>query len=217
MSLKRALEILGIGHCYHFTEVLRRHHAARWLAILDGEPPDWNDLFSGYSATVDWPAVTYYRELANYYPKAKVILTVRDPDEWHASIVNALLPLRRTLPSWIPWASTVGRLTDRVIWEGAFAGRAAEKDFAVAQFHRHRQEVCAEIPEDRLLIFDVKEGWEPLCQFLGCPIPDAPFPRSNSRRSIRSAVWAIRGVKWLTMAALILTGVGLLALVTPWR
>lgn len=217
MSLKRALEMLGIGHCYHFTELLRRNHAARWLAILDGAPPDWNDLFSGYSATVDWPTVTYYRELANHYPNAKVILTVRDPGEWHTSIVKALLPLRRSLPSWIPWTSRVGRLTDRVIWNGAFEGRVAERDFAIAKFQRHFQEVCAEIPAERLLIFDVKEGWPPLCRFLGCPIPDVPFPRSNSRGSLRSAVWVIRGVKWLTPAALVLAGVGLLILTKPWR
>ena len=217
MSLKRALEILGFGRCYHFTELLKRGHAARWLAIANGEPADWRSLFAGYSATVDWPAAAYYRVLANHYPDAKVILTVRDPDEWHASIREALLPLRRTLSAWIPWASRLGRLTDRVIWDGTFEGRAAERDFAVARFDRHTREVCAEIDARRLLVFDVKQGWEPLCRFLDRPVPGVPFPRANPRSNIRAAIWLIRGVKYLATALLVALVVGLLAVSVPWR
>jgi hypothetical protein len=204
LSLKRALEILGVGRCYHFVELLKRRHAARWLAILDGKPPNWEEVFAGYSAAVDYPAVAFYRELAAEYPEAKVILTVRDPDEWHASIRDALLPLRRTLVPWLPWASQVRRLTDRLIWDGAFEGRAAERDFAVARFHEHVRRVRAAIDAERLLVFDVKEGWEPLCRFLGRPVPAVAFPRTNSRRSIRAAVWLVRGGKALTVALLVL-------------
>lgn len=203
MSLKRALEILGIGRCYHFTELLKRRHASRWLAITNGKPADWEALFAGYSATVDWPGATYYQALADHYPNAKVILTIRDPDEWHASICEALLPLRGTLSAWMPWASTLGRLTDRVIWDGTFEGRADERDFAVARFERHAREVCAAIDAERLLVFDVKQGWEPLCRFLGRPVPDVPFPRSNRRSSVRAATWLIRGCKLLAVALLI--------------
>jgi hypothetical protein len=216
MSLKHALEILGVGRCYHFTELLKRQHATRWLALLDGAPPDWDDLFANYSATVDWPAVMYYRELADYYPGAKVILTIRDPDQWHASLKDALLPLRRVLPSWIPWASRIGRLTDLTIWKGTFEGRAEDREFAIACFQRHSQEVRAEIDEERLLVYNVREGWEPLCKFLGLPIPDVPFPRTNSRRSIHAAIWAIRGFKWLIIAIPILTAVALLARAMQW-
>jgi len=210
LSLKHALEILGIGRCYHFTELLKRRHAKRWLAVLDGAPPVWDEVFAGYSATVDWPAVSYYRELADYYPDARVILTIRDPDQWHASLQDALLPLRRVLPSWIPWTSRIGRLTDLTIWNGTFKGRAENRDFAIACLQRHSQEVCAEIDEKRLLVYDVKEGWEPLCNFLGRPIPDIPFPRTNSRRSLRAAVWAIRVIKWLIIATPMLIAVALL-------
>ena len=127
------LEVIGAGYsrtgrCYHFTELLKRRHATRWLAVLDGAPPNWDDMFAGYSATVDWPAVSYYRELADHYPDAKVILTIRDPDQWHASLKDALLPLRRVLPSWIPWTSRIGRLTDLTMWKGTFQGRAEDRD-----------------------------------------------------------------------------------------
>lgn len=211
LSLKHALEILGVGRCYHFTELLKRRHATSWLAVLDGATPNWDELFAGYSATVDWPAVTYYRELAEHYPAAKVILTIREPGQWHASLKDALLPLRRALPSWVPWASRIGRLTDLAIWHGTFKGRAEDRDFAIACFQRHSEEVCAEIEDERLLVYDVKDGWEPLCRFLGRPIPDTPFPRTNSRRSLRAAVWAIRGVKWLIIVIPLLTAAVLLA------
>ena len=217
LSLKRALEILGFARCYHFTELLRQRHATQWLAIVNGEPADWDELFAGYSATVDWPAAAYYRELADYYPEAKVILTVRDPDEWHASISKALLPLRRTLTHWIPWASKLARLTDQVIWDGTFDGRAQEREFAVARFHRHSREVCAAIDPKRLLVFDVKEGWEPLCRFLYRPVPGVPFPRANRRSSVRAAIWLIRGVKFLVIALFVALAVALLAVAVPWR
>jgi hypothetical protein len=216
LSLKHALEILGYGRCYHFVELLKRGHTARRLAILDGKPVNWDELLAGYSAAVDYPAAAYYRELAANYPEAKVILTVRDPDEWHASIREALLPLRRTLVSWVPWASKLGRLTDRLIWDGALEGRAAERDFAVARFHRHVREVRAEIDAQRLLVFDVKEGWEPLCRFLNRPVPPLPFPRTNSRRSLRAAVWLIRCGKLLAVV-LLLALLVLLAVTIPWR
>jgi hypothetical protein len=217
MSLKRALEILGFGRCYHFTELLKRRHAARWLAIVNGEHADWDEVFTGYSATVDWPGAAYYRALADCYPDAKVILTVRDPDEWHASISEALLPLRGTLSAWIPWASRLARLTDRVIWDGTFDGRADERDFAVARFRRHTREVCAAIEPQRLLVFDVKQGWEPLCRFLGRPVPGVPFPRANPRRNIRAAIWLIRGVKYGAIALLVALAVGLVTVSGPWR
>lgn len=211
LSLKHALEILGTGPCYHFTELLKRRHVSRWLAVLDGATPDWDALFMGYSATVDWPGVTYYRELAAFYPDAKVILTVRDPEQWHASLKDALLPLRRVLPFWIPWASRIARLTDVTIWEGTFKGRADDRDFAIACYQRHLREVCAEIDEERLLVYNVGEGWEPLCNFLGRPIPDIPFPRTNSRRNLQAAVWAIQGMKWLILTIPILIAVAIFA------
>ena len=212
LSLKRALEILGVGRCYHFTEVLKRRHATHWLDILDGGPQDWDAIFDGYGATVDWPAVTYYRELADYYPNAKVILTTRDPEQWHASISKALLPLRQVLPSWLPWASRIRRLTDLTIWQGTFEGRVEDREFATACLRHHSQEVTAAIDSQRLLVFDVRQGWNPLCEFLQCPVPDVPFPRTNSRRSIHAAVWAIRCLKWLIVATVIVAVVA----VTTW-
>lgn len=218
LSLKRALEILSGGRCYHFVELLKRRHSARWLAILDGAPPRWDELFAGYTAAVDYPAVAFYRELADAYPRAKIILTVRDADEWHASIRDALLPLRRSLVAWNPWASKLRRLTDRLIWEGTFEGRAAERDFAVARFEAHNDEVRASIAPERLLVFDVKQGWEPLCRFLGRPVPDVPFPSTNSRRKVRTAARLLRGATFAAAALLLALAVlGVLGVTLVWR
>jgi hypothetical protein len=216
MSLKRALEILGVGRCYHFTELLKRRHVARWLAIANGGPADWDELFAGYAAAVDWPAAAYYRELADHYPDAKVILTIRDPGEWHSSLSKALLPLRRSLTQWLPWKSRIARLTDEVIWDGTFAGRAHEREFAVARFLRHTGEVRAVIDSKRLLVFDVKEGWEPLCRFLGRPVPGVPFPRANRRSTIRAATWLMTSLKIVAIALLLALLLGLLAALPSW-
>ena len=214
-SLQRALQSLGIGRCYHFTEVLKRRHTNDWLAILDGCAPDWECLFEGYAATVDWPAVSYYRELAERYPEAKVILTVRDPDAWHKSLTQALMPLRAALPEWLPYASRIAELTDRTIWQATFDGRANDRDFAVATFNQHIDAVRRSIDAERLLVFDVKEGWEPLCQFLELPVPDTPFPRTNSRFSVQTAVWAIRALSWLLIAAIAALSAAAFLLVRP--
>ena len=210
MSLQRALEILGFGPCYHFTEVLRRSHASTWLKVLDGKPANWDHIYTGYKATVDWPGVMYYRELADHFPDARVILTVRDPADWHASICAALLPLRGTLVRWLPWTGKLARLTDQVIWQGTFAGRAAEREFAVARFEQHNRKVRESIAADRLLVLDVRDGWPPLCRFLDCEVPDVPFPRTNSRHSIRNIVWLIRGIKLLAVVLLVLLAFALL-------
>ena len=211
LSLKLALQRLGIGRCYHFTELMKRRHTARWLKIYDGADPAWNALFAGYSATVDWPAASFWRELADHYPDAKVILTVRDPQAWHRSLTGALLPLREALPRWLPWTAGFARLTDLAIWQGTFKGRANDRDFAIDCFLRHADEVRAAIDADRLLVYDVSDGWEPLCRFLDRPVPDAPFPRTNSRAKIRAAALALRATRWLLPAAAL---IGLLALAT---
>ncbi len=212
-SLQRALEILDIGRCYHFTEVLKRRHTNDWLEILNGTAPNWERMFKGYSATVDWPTVSFYKQLADHYPDAKVILTIRDPDAWHASLVNGLLPLRNSLPAWIPWTSRIRQLVDRTIWDATFDARARDRDFAVAKFAQHSENVHHSIATDRLLVFDVREGWEPLCRFLERPVPSTPFPKTNARISLRVAAWGIHLANYLLVAGLALAALQVIAAV----
>src|SRR5262245_39057269 len=99
MSLKAALERIGYGPCYHMSEVFEHpEHATLWAAAAKGELSDWSDLLGGYEATTDWPGCTFWRELMDAYPEAKVLLNVRDPERWYTSVENSFLAMRRQLP-----------------------------------------------------------------------------------------------------------------------
>jgi hypothetical protein len=196
-ALKAALEHLGYGPCYHMSEVIDRPYRVRqWLEIGEGAPPRWDDVFAGYQATMDWPAAAYWRELAAYYPRAKIILSVRDPERWYESVSATIfrsalaerrpLPLKRRLVRWLvarrsPDFALYPRMARATVMDRIFDGRIEDRAHVLDVFERHVREVRAAIPEDRLLVFDVEQGWAPLCEFLGCPVPDEPFARANER------------------------------------
>jgi hypothetical protein len=217
-SLKVALEELGFAKCYHMTEVLAHLDDARiWDAAARGEPVDWEALFRGYQATVDWPGCSFYEELLRRHPEAKVILTVRDPETWYESARQTIYFVRHAFPSWtrlvFPRMRHFTRMLDRLIWDGTFQGRFEDKPFAIEVFNRHNEQVRRVVPADRLLIYEVREGWGPLCAFLGIPVPDGkPFPHLNDAAEFRSRiVWAARivraaGYSIAAIIALILVG-----------
>lgn len=185
-SLKAALEQIGFGPTYHMSEVFAHlDHVPRWQAAADGEAIDWEDIFGDYQSAVDWPASAFYRQLMDAYRDAKVILTVRDPEKWHQSGVNTIFPTRRWGPDEVipPDIRAWGKMLDDVLWNGIFEGRVLDREHAVATFKRHITEVTAAVPPEHLLVFDVREGWEPLCAFLGVPVPAEPFPRLNDSAS----------------------------------
>ncbi len=196
-SLKAALEKLGFSRCYHMMEVFGRpDHIPLWLDANEGKPVDWEGLFSGYQAAVDWPSCTFYRELMQSYPEAKVVLSVRDPERWYESALNTVYTMKRQRPpaSWlfaaIPQVRRFVRMVDTVVWRGTFGGRFEDKAYAIGVFNAHIEEVKRTVPPEKLLIFDVKEGWKPLCAFLGVPVPEEPFPHLNDRADFREqASW----------------------------
>ena len=174
-SLKRALEQLGFAPCYHMVEVLKNPEAvAFWSDAADGAP-DWDRIFAGYEATVDWPGATFWRELSEAYPDAKVILTLRDEEAWFES-TQATIFQQRYDRSPDPFhqmvAKVIGRLFDQDLHD---------KARVLKIYRRHNATVQRTIAADRLLIYNVAEGWDPLCRFLGVAAPDAPFPRVNSK------------------------------------
>ncbi|WP_374058928.1 sulfotransferase family protein [Planomonospora sp. ID67723] len=193
-SLKLALEHLGFSPCYHMFEVLGSAERTRqWTAVAQGGAQDWTQIFHGYRACVDFPAAAYWRELAAYYPEAKVILTLRDPGAWFESARKTIfrLPrlmrhpvlgpvLRHALPRESRPAAFIRMLgaLNRDRRDIAF-----DRASAIAYFERHNAEVRAAIPAERLLVYRVGEGWEPLCAFLGVPVPDEAFPRANDSAS----------------------------------
>ncbi|GAA4240803.1 sulfotransferase family protein [Actinomadura meridiana] len=213
-SLKAALERLDLGPCYHMSSVIAEPRRVRqWLDIGEGRPADWDEVFTGFHSALDWPAASYWRDLADHYPDAKVILTVRDRDRWYESMASTIfaralaerhLPLRRRITRWLvarrsPDFVLYPRMARATVIDRVFDGRIDERDHVITVFDQHIAEVKAEIPSDRLLVFDVTEGWEPLCEFLGVPVPDEPFPQTNERaawhgkRSRRLAELIVRG------------------------
>jgi hypothetical protein len=196
-SLKASLQELGFGPCYHMSELLRNPDRVRqWDAMTNGDA-DWTSIFNGYRSAVDFPAAAYWRELAAHYPNAKIILTLRDHDRWYESMASTVMraqldPVARTVsrlvalgnPSYRTWFRWDNRLHD-TFFEGDFA----ERSRVLKVFDRHIAEVQAEIPADRLLVFDVAQGWEPLCEFLGVPVPDRPFPSVNDSAQFSHLWW----------------------------
>ena len=156
-----------------------------WIAAGAGKP-DWDAIFAGYGAMVDYPGAHYWRELAAYYPDAKVLHTIRDPDEWfdstQATIFNPQGMATRPGPLAEFFASFIGGFRDHM------NDRAAMTDY----FRRHDEEVRRSIPPERLLVYQTGQGWEPLCRFLDVPVPDVPYPNENSRAEFIARVQASR-------------------------
>jgi hypothetical protein len=198
LSLHAALQRLGYAPCEHMTNCFA--HPERFALWLDaarrkraGEPIDWRPLFDGYRATVDWPGAYFWRELTAAHPNAKVILTVRDPDRWYdstrstiyaASEARTATPPARLLSGLLAWlnprAGRGFRTVQETVWDGTMEGKFLDRDEALRIFAAHNQEVQETVPADRLLVFDVKQGWDPLCAFLGLRVPAGePFPHVN--------------------------------------
>jgi hypothetical protein len=200
MSLKAALEELGLGPCYHMVEAATNpEHVEAWSRAALGESIDWKHLFCSYNAAVDWPASAFYEQLMGVFPDAKVILTVRDPNRWYESALNTIyqpsLQRRAKKATETPDEDASlevrqrrarGRMVDRVLWNGVFQGRFEERDFAIEVFLRNIENVKRRVPTHRLLVYEVKEGWSPLCSFLGVDVPkDRPFPHLNDTASFQ--------------------------------
>jgi hypothetical protein len=149
-----------------------------WNAALDGHP-DWQALFEGNRSAVDWPVAGFWRELAQVYPEAKIVLTTRSPESWCASISGTILKVIED-PERVPEAARpVTRMARRAVTRSI--GEDFSPEALIARFKDHEAEVKDSLPEERLLVFSPADGWAPLCRFLGAPVPDGPFPQSNRR------------------------------------
>lgn len=180
-SLKLAIQRLGFGPCHHMEEVLRNRprQVDLWSAALAGRP-DWEAIYRGYQSAVDWPTGGFFRELDAVYPEAKFILTQRSPETWAASFsstIYRLLAGRDQAPAEMhAWLG----MAEAVIAKSGFPN-GLDLPGLMKAFTAHNDAVRAAIPADRLLVYEVKEGWGPLCAFLEVPVPDEPFPRTNDR------------------------------------
>ena len=198
LSLHAALERLGFAPCEHMTNCFAHpERFALWLEAARrkraGEPIDWRPLFGGYRATVDWPGAYFWRELIAAHPEAKVILTVRDPERWYDSARDTIYaatqartatPAARVLYGLLGWANPRAghgfRTVQETVWDGTIEGDSRIATRLSASSRSTSATSSPRFLRRRLLVFDVKEGWEPLCAFLGVPVPAGePFPHVN--------------------------------------
>ncbi len=176
MSLKLALEQLGLGPCYHMVEVFRKPAApGQWEAVGEGHAPQWEKIFEGFRSTVDWPSATYYEPLAAAYPQAKVILSLRDAEAWYRSTQATIFARdpNRDHPN------DFERMINKTV-RFLFDFDTHDHDAMIRVYERHNAEVREKIPAERLLVWDAAEGWGPLCAFLGVAEPATPLPHANS-------------------------------------
>ena len=199
LSLKLALERLGFDKCYHMMEMpLVPHHIEVWRAAAAGQNVDWETLFSGYQAAVDWPSCNFWRQQLKAFPDAKVILTRRDAEQWYASVMHTIWLSseqgRMDLADAEQRGSVENQAQDRikmvyeVIWDGVFGMRMENKRHVINCFERHNQEVINSVPRGKLLVIEPGDGWAPLCEFLEVDLPENDYPRINSTEDFQKRV-----------------------------
>lgn len=201
LSQKVALELLGFGPSYHWVNVIADldRQVELWERALEGEDR-WEEIFAGCRSSVDWPGGYFYRELMEAYPEAKVLLSVREPESWERSFRDTIwtmsygetvMPLLSRAraeidPRWKRYLA----LVDRMFWgpRGTFAAGHAESSQLIDQMLAHQERVQRDVPAERLLVWEVGEGWEPLCEFLEVPVPEEPLPHANDRETFLQRV-----------------------------
>lgn len=196
-SLQYVLEELGFGPCYHGKNIYNtRSHLDFWEKIentIDPKDVNWNDIFYNYqsnpndpkiiyNSSVDWPASRYWNYLADFYPQAKIILTIRDPNKWFKSCCNTIFARRVWYdPIWQLLSLFEDEFTKRRdIWRdntfckpfGGADNFDQRKEMAINAFNKHTQNVQDyNSIKDRLFIIDwerkdIKKMFDELCQFL---------------------------------------------------
>lgn len=200
-SLKLAIEQLGVGKCYHMVELFQQPERLKYFKKAEkGEEVNWNELFNGYKAAVDYPVARYYKQITEFYPEAKVIHTLRDPEEWFESASATIFWASKPysirilkLAFHLPFSSEARRripvlMYNRKLSELEFGKDLENKEKVIKRYNKHYEEVIKTIPDDKLLLFDPKSGWEPLCRFLKLPVPLIPYPKSNTRKEFLDRV-----------------------------
>jgi len=211
LSLCTALNQLGFP-CYHMFEIFEKaphppsspyskeneSHLDFWHNVANGKAGtqyDWEQVFSKYAATVDYPACCVWRELLSTYPNAKVILTVhpRGAGAWYESTVDTIYFTEtmwqfKVLQLATPYFKKVGDMFRKLIWQRSLKGTMSDRSKAIERYHQHIAEVIASVPAEQLLVYSVDQSWKPLCTFLGVPEPSGEFPNVNDRAAIKQGL-----------------------------
>ncbi|MDF1775040.1 MAG: hypothetical protein P1V13_03360 [Rhizobiaceae bacterium] len=186
-SLKAALEHLGFGPCHHMSEVVSDPRQIKaWCAVTEGRP-DFDAIFSGFRSAVDFPVSAYWQDVLTATPNARVILSHREAEDWYGSFSQTILPLILDKEAWPQNAAPWFEMIEKVIIGKALGGRT-DRD-GILKAYRANEAAARELEaQGKVLVFNVRDGWEPLCRFLGVDLPDAPFPKTNARADFFSSV-----------------------------
>jgi hypothetical protein len=197
MSLKSALEQLGYGPCYHMKITLYRYHHMRFfMRAWHGKKVNWEKFFHRYNSVVDWPSCAFYKDLMKEYPDAKVLLNVRDPELWYESMKETIYAIQPAFPFWFP--PEVRMMHDEIIFGGSLKGAFEDREKVIEVYRQYIEDVKDTVPADRLLVYNVNQGWKPLCDFLGVGVSQGkPFPHINERRSFKRWILFLRILNWL--------------------
>ena len=222
LSTYTALNQLGFK-CYHMTEVIRnpanKSHLEFWHKVAnskEGEQHEWDQVFANYTATIDNPACCVWRELFAAYPDAKVLLTVhpKGGEAWYESTMDTIYFTEnkwqyKVLKLVFPFARKFGDMSRKLIWQRSHRDTMNNREQAIARYNQHIEEVKAAVPAEQLLIYSADQGWQPLCQFIGTPIPDTEFPNVNDRASLKKSLKQRFLVAYAIVAVAVMAVVGL--------
>jgi hypothetical protein len=185
MSLKLALEKLLGGPCYHMLEVFPRpDHVGIWHGAIRGEDIDWESLFDGFVASVDWPSGAFWREQAEAFPEAVILLSTRESaDAWLRSCDRTIFEMFRHGPQegMGKWYAMVGDLLRE-----RFSKNVLDPEEAKGAYERWNADVRANADPSRLVDWQPGDGWGPICEALGVAVPDEPFPHTNTTEEFRA-------------------------------
>ncbi|CAF2966818.1 unnamed protein product [Rotaria sp. Silwood2] len=199
-SLKAALELLGFGPCHHMVELFDKpERSVQFIRALDGKQVDFYELMKGYGSTVDSPTSDFYKEIYQIYPKAKIILTVRDNGEkWFESFQSTIASIFQDnsyyfavyLIRFLHLQSIVCRKIEQK-WINKYGNIGPS-------FHdQYNNRIINENKDGEILIYNVKEGWSPLCKFLGVDIPEGvPFPHVNDATHMQRVICQAKIIGW---------------------
>ena len=198
-----ALEQLGFAPCYHMRNLFADldHQLTLWEQVVAGDP-DWDAILGESESCCDWPAARYYRELAEHYPDAKVLLSVRSAEGWVRSMRDTIWSMyygdsviryvnaaRAVVdPNWARFIELMNHMTWNEGTGGLSGGDVADDASFGAIMERWNDEVEATIPAERLLVWDPADGWAPLCEFLEVPVPDEPVPHVNDAAAFKEGI-----------------------------
>ena len=186
-SLKLALERLLGGPCHHMMEVMGDPaQVPAWIDAIEGRPVDWSQMLEKYRAIVDWPGGSFWRELLAANPDALVLLSVRDANDWYRSASNTIFLVFDRLPQELkPWMDAVRKMLHE-----RFSDRFDDPAAMIDAYQSHNEAVRREVAPAQLLEWQASDGWEPICERLGLPVPSEPFPVTNTTDEFRAMLGA---------------------------